>query len=181
MRYLRIIDGNEIEYPYDVDNIKRANPNVSFPREWSAELLAEHNVFQVEKTPQPEGTETHMVVEAAPRLENGTWRQQWDMVPRPAPPVPESITRRQCALQLLALQIISPAEALAMAKYGDMPAAILAVLDQAMASGSMTQEQRTLAEIDFAATNYYRSNQLLGMMGMESDQLDGFFIGAAQI
>lgn len=105
---------------------------------------------------------------------------EW-LMDEPPPPVPESITRRQCALQLLAMQTITDVEALAMTKSGDVPAAIMAVLDQAVANGTMTPEQKILAEIDFAAANYYRSNSLISMMGLSSEQIDQFFIAAAKL
>lgn len=89
------------------------------------------------------------------------------------PDVPKSITRRQCALQLLSMQAITPAEALAMTKSGDVPAAVSAVFSQ------MPEQDRILAEIDFAADNYYRNNTLLNLMGLTSNQVNEFFIAAS--
>lgn len=114
-------------------------------------------------------------------LENDNWVIR---KPDPAtlpPPIPESITRRQCALQLLAMQIVTPEEALAMTKNADLPAAISAIFDQSVADGAMTADQRILGEIDFAATNYYRSNSLLLLMGLTSEQIDEFFISASKL
>lgn len=89
------------------------------------------------------------------------------------PSVPESITRRQCALELNAQGVISLSEALAMTKAADVPAAISQIFSQ------MSESQRILAEIDFAATNYYRSNPLLSMMGLSEEDIDKFFISAS--
>lgn len=94
---------------------------------------------------------------------------------------PQVITRRQCALQLLATQTITPEEALAMTKAGDVPAAIAAIFDSAVANSTMTADQRILAEIDFAAANYYRSNSLLPLMGLTEAEIDQFFIAAVQL
>lgn len=102
----------------------------------------------------------------------------WE-INEPLPPVPESITRRQCALELLAQNLILNTEALAMAKTAEIPPVVSAVFDKAVADKTMTQDQRLLAEIDFAATNYYRSNSLLSMMGLTEDQIDQFFISAS--
>lgn len=110
--------------------------------------------------------------------EIAAWHAKNEATP---PVVPVFITRRQCALQLLSLQYITPAEALAMTKSAELPAAISAVFDQAVANGTMTSEQRILAEIDFAAINYYRSNSLLGLMGLTEKEIDAFFIGAANL
>jgi hypothetical protein len=101
--------------------------------------------------------------------------------PVPPPEVPEIITRRQCALQLYAMQTITAQEALAMTKAGDVPAAVAAIFDAQVTNGAMTAAQRILAEIDFAAANYYRSNPLMSMMGLTPEQLDEFFIAAAQL
>lgn len=114
---------------------------------------------------------------------SGYMLTEWVMQEPPPPPprVPESITRRQCALQLLTLNMISSAEALAMTKTADVPTAIAAIFDEQVENGSWTAEQRVLAEIDFAAANYYRSNSLLSLMGMTTEQIDQFFISAANL
>ena len=100
----------------------------------------------------------------------------WDM-DEPAPPVPESITRRQCALQLRALGLITGSEAVAMTRDGTPPATIQAYFNM------LGEEARTLAEIDFAATSYFRANSLIGALlaakGMTEADADAFFIAAA--
>jgi hypothetical protein len=68
-----------------------------------------------------------------------------------------------------------------MTKYGDMPAAIGAIFDAAVSNQTITAGQRIRAEIDFAAVNYYRSNSLLGMMGLGYPEIDQFFIAASQL
>jgi hypothetical protein len=110
---------------------------------------------------------------------------EWDgtkfLSPSPAsPPVPESISRRQCALELNAQGYITAQEALDMVKTAAVPAAIVSIFDAQVANGAWTAEQRLLAEIDFAAIGYYRSNSLLGLMGFTPEQLDAFFISASQ-
>jgi hypothetical protein len=95
------------------------------------------------------------------------------------PSVPESVTRRQAALELHALQYITLQEALYMVKTAGVPLVIAAIFDTLVSDGSWTVEQRTLAEIDFAADNYYRTNNLLALMGLTSEQIDQFFISAS--
>lgn len=95
--------------------------------------------------------------------------------------VPASITRRQCALQLLAMNTITSQEALDMTKTATVPAAIAQIFDAQVAGGAWTAEQRTLAEIDFAADNYYRSNNLMSVMGLTEQEIDGFFIAADKL
>lgn len=97
------------------------------------------------------------------------------------PPVPESVTRRQAALELYALQYITLQEALDMVKTATVPFPIALMFDTQVAEGSWTTDDRVRAEIDFAATNYYRSNSLLGLMGLTEQEIDNFFIAAEQL
>jgi len=98
--------------------------------------------------------------------------------PDPIPvPVPASITRRQCAIQLREMGMITPLEALNMTKNGDLPA----MITQAFAS--FTSDQRIIAETDFAADTYMRGNQLLNTLmtaiGHTKEETDQFFRDAA--
>ncbi len=91
----------------------------------------------------------------------------------PPPPVPQSITRRQCAVELRERQLITPLEALNMTKYGDVPAMISQIFAQ------MTTEEKIVAETDFAADTYLRSNILLITImtaaGATEQEIDDFF------
>lgn len=95
------------------------------------------------------------------------------------PTVPGSITRRQCARQLLASGMITGDEAISMTQTGTPPAAIQAYLD------TLPGPDKTIATIDFAADNYYRDNPLLSALmvanGMTNQQVDEFFIAASQL
>lgn len=95
------------------------------------------------------------------------------------PVVPDTITRRQCALQLLTMQMISADEALVMTRDGTPPAAVQAAFDE------MPEPNRTMAMIDFAAINYYRSNQLIPSLmqanGMTEADVDAFFMAASAL
>lgn len=102
----------------------------------------------------------------------------WDGQPPPRY-VPPLITRRQCARQLLVMQMISGPEAIAMTQSGVPPASVQTYLD------TLPEPDRTLATIDFAADNYYRDNALLAALmvanNMTSTQVDDFFIAAAAL
>lgn len=109
------------------------------------------------------------------------WNGSIFIEPISVPVVPESITRRQCALQLLAMGTITSQEALDMTKTASIPAAIAAIFDAQVTDGAWTPEQKILAEIDFAAIGYYRINSLLSLMGLTEEQIDQFFIAAGQL
>lgn len=112
-------------------------------------------------------------------LENDVWVIRTVDPATLPPPVPESITRRQCALQLYAMNYITAQEALDMTKTAAVPATIAAIFDVRVEKGAWTPEQRILAEIDFAAINYYRSNPMLALMGLSEQEKDQFFIAAS--
>lgn len=97
----------------------------------------------------------------------------------PPPDVPESITRRQCSMQLLNIQMITSDEAIAMAQTGTPPSSVMPYIN------ALEEPQRTMAIIDFAAENYFRNNPLLISLmeasGMTPQQVDEFFIAASQL
>ena len=92
-------------------------------------------------------------------------------------PVPASITRRQCARQLLNMGMITGEEALAMTRTGEPPAMVAASFAQ------LSPEDAVLAEIDFAADTYMRTNPLLNNLmlatGSSEHEIDDFFRAAA--
>ena len=95
----------------------------------------------------------------------------------PPPPVPQQITRRQCAIELRERSLITPTEALDMTKYGDVPAMISQVFS------TMTDADRIIAETDFAADTYERTNPLLIQVmtstGASEEDIDDFFRDAS--
>jgi hypothetical protein len=97
----------------------------------------------------------------------------------PKPPVPRSITRRQCALQLLNRLLITGPEALDMTRNGTPPAAIMTYIE------TLSADDQIKAQIDFAAENYFRTNELLIAImtanNLSSDDIDDFFIEANKL
>ncbi len=59
---------------YTIGQLRRDNPQVSFPKNIPDSTLAEYNVFPVVLTDRPDG---EVVEEATPALVNGKWTQQW--------------------------------------------------------------------------------------------------------
>lgn len=92
-------------------------------------------------------------------------------------PVPPSITRRQCALELHARGLIGDDEAVAMAATATPPVLLADLL------GALSPVEQVTARIDFAATTYERGNRLLdGLMtaaGASPADIDAFFRAAA--
>ena len=81
-------------FPYSIGNLRRDNPNVSFPRNPSEELLASYDVFPVVTQAPPEhDPATQNLNQATPTLVDGQWLQTWEVTDASA----EEITERQRA------------------------------------------------------------------------------------
>jgi hypothetical protein len=81
-------------YPYSIGNLRRDNPNVSFPRNPSEELLASYDVFPVVTQAPPEHDPvTQNLNQATPTLVDGQWLQTWEVTDASA----EEIFERQRA------------------------------------------------------------------------------------
>ena len=157
--YLRVTN-SIIEYPFHLSTLKAENPNVSFPREMSEELLAGYGVFGVAAAPEPTVTIYEKVVEGVPSLVNDQWTQTWTVVPADVPP---SITPRQCRLLLLQQGLLSQVEV------------VIAQQDEAT---KITWEY---------ALEFRRDDPLLTQLAISltppltPEQIDHFFIAAAQL
>lgn len=74
--YLRIID-NTIYYPYTIEDLKKDNPNISFPTNLSDILLEEGwQMFKVENIAKPNDY-TKNITEGIPQFTNGKYYQNW--------------------------------------------------------------------------------------------------------
>jgi hypothetical protein len=79
-------------FPYSIGALRRDNPNVSFPRNPSEELLATWNVFPVvSQTPPEHDPITQNLSQDTPTLVDGQWLQTWEITEASA----EQIAERQ--------------------------------------------------------------------------------------
>lgn len=80
MRVIRKVNGSPVSY--SITKLKSDNPNVSFPRELSDELLAQYDVYRVRPANKPQYDEaTENVVEGDPvETSPGVWGQNWLIV-----------------------------------------------------------------------------------------------------
>lgn len=62
---------------YDVAHLRRDNPQVSFPSNLTAEVLASHDIYELMPTEKPSVDHTKNVAEGAPVLVGVEWRQGW--------------------------------------------------------------------------------------------------------
>jgi RNA polymerase subunit RPABC4/transcription elongation factor Spt4 len=75
--YAKVLDGSVAQYPYSFADLKRDNPNTSFPSNPSPQLLAEFGMVTVVVTGQPEHDHTKNCTEATPEYVVDQWQQVW--------------------------------------------------------------------------------------------------------
>jgi hypothetical protein len=72
--FVKITNGQVDQYPYTISDLRKANPNVSFPKSIPNETLAQYGVYPVTIAPAPEfNARTHRLVTQQPTLVNGAW------------------------------------------------------------------------------------------------------------
>jgi adenine-specific DNA glycosylase len=76
MTYVRVVNGEVLEYPYMLKNLKKDFQHKSFPTNPRPGSLAEVGVYPVYPTPKPTGD---IVVEGTPVFENGEWVRTWNV------------------------------------------------------------------------------------------------------
>lgn len=76
--YVKVNNQVVEKYPYTIGNLRKDNPNVSFPKILSNEVLREFGVFEVAITEKPSFNATTQKAEQAnPVNVNGQWQQVW--------------------------------------------------------------------------------------------------------
>lgn len=79
--YVKVSNGVAEKYPYSIGELRKDNPNVSFPKNPSNETLADWNVYPVVSTAEPSyDIATQRVVWGTPALVNGQWTHTWETV-----------------------------------------------------------------------------------------------------
>lgn len=99
-------------YPYNLSQIRKDFPDVSFPRELHLADLHDYGVYPVLETEKPSGD---VVTEVLPELINGEWVQTWTArdytAEEIAARVPKIVTMRQARLALHQLDLLGTVEA----------------------------------------------------------------------
>lgn len=72
-----IVDGTVAKYPYTIGNLRRDNPDTSFPKRPTDELLQSWNMEPVQKVDRPDVVYTKNVTEGTPVFQAGQWTQVW--------------------------------------------------------------------------------------------------------
>lgn len=119
--YALIQNGEVIQYPYSLADLRSDNPGTSFPKNPSEDVLAEWNVFPVLATPEPPfNSTTQRAIWGAPVNVDGIWIHTWEVIDRPQDEVDaiiyskrqsSSLTPMQFRLNLLEINELDNVEA----------------------------------------------------------------------
>lgn len=73
--FVKATNGEIVQYPYSIGQLRRDNPNTSFPKSIPAETLAAYGVYEARREPMPQYDEqTHFVeYPPVPVLQDGVW------------------------------------------------------------------------------------------------------------
>ena len=77
MTYAKIIDGEVAAYPYTERDLRRDNPQTSFPRVIDMPSMDRFGVVEVQPNPAPVTTAGQIAEEVGPVLVEGQWEQGW--------------------------------------------------------------------------------------------------------
>jgi len=76
--YVKVTNGAVDQYPYTIGQLRRDNPNTSFPKTIPEAMLADWSVYPVTVEDQPSYEHDETVDEnSTPTLSNGTWTVGW--------------------------------------------------------------------------------------------------------
>ena len=77
--HVKLTNGTVDTYPYNVGQLRRDNPNTSFPKQIPSEMLESYGVYTVVYTDMPtiDGRTQKVEQDATPSLVDGAWTIGW--------------------------------------------------------------------------------------------------------
>ena len=95
MLYAKVENGSIVQYPYEIDNLRKDNPGTSFPHTSmeNANTRSNYGVVEVAEESHPRDNSeqdgngvvtkySDTVIEGAPIKVNGDWKQVWEQTPK---------------------------------------------------------------------------------------------------
>jgi hypothetical protein len=102
--HIRVTDG--IPARYSITDLRRDNPQVSFPADISADTLAEYDVYPLAPTPQPDHDPTaQRIAESQPEQKDGIWMQTWIITDKTSEEIASEINQWRSSTSVTPLQI----------------------------------------------------------------------------
>ena len=91
-----ILVNNGVAESYSMRQLKKDNPNTSFPKEPTEELLATYGVYTCTDEVQPAYDSSIETIQLGePVLINGSWVRQWTIVPIPVEDLEKQVRFRR--------------------------------------------------------------------------------------
>jgi len=89
--YVKITNGSVDTYPYSVGQLRRDNPQTSFPKQIPSEMLAEYGVHPVEmpNAPSIDARTQRSEQATTPTLVDGSWTLTWSTSSKTAEEIAE--------------------------------------------------------------------------------------------
>jgi len=88
--YAKINGGTVVKFPYSFGELRKDNPNVSFPRNISSSIMGRYGMVAVTDGTQPTPTVYQKVVRnAAPTIVEGSWQIDYTLVDMTAEEITE--------------------------------------------------------------------------------------------
>jgi hypothetical protein len=95
-------------FPYSIGNLRRDNPNTSFPRNPSDAVLADWNVFPVvEQSPPEYNPANQNLNQLNPTLVDGQWLQTWQVTAASAEEIAERLQNKEAEVRQQRNELLS--------------------------------------------------------------------------
>jgi hypothetical protein len=170
--YVLAVNDTIVKFPYSITELKKDNPQVSFPRNPSQELLATYNVYPIKPSPRPAGD---VIISTDPEFANGEWVQTWVARQYTSEEVAQQISDRRNAM------VVTPRQARLALVNVDM----LDNVDFAIAAiPDPIERKKAEIEWEYATTIERNSSWVVAMtesLEMTPEQVDSLFELAATL
>lgn len=92
--YVKATSGTIDQFPYTISDLRRENPNTSFPKRISEETLEAWGVYPVslEEAPSHDNLTQNISQDSEPTLSDGTWSLGWSITAKTAEEIEEHNT-----------------------------------------------------------------------------------------
>jgi len=97
--HVLVSNGNVENYPYTIGNLRRDNPNTSFPKKPSDALLEDFGMFRVTPVTRPAYDHTKNIAEGTPVLTGGVWTQVWNVTDASAEEIAERVANEAVSVR----------------------------------------------------------------------------------
>jgi hypothetical protein len=95
-------------FPYSIGDLRRDNPNTSFPRNPSDAVLADWNVFPVvEQSPPEYNPANQNLNQLNPTLVDGQWLQTWQVTAASAEEIAERLQNKEAEVRQQRNELLS--------------------------------------------------------------------------